>query len=41
VTTTIAYDYDGLYRLITATYSSGEVYTYTYDKGDSRRTATA
>jgi PKD repeat protein len=30
VTTTIAYDYDPLYRLISATYSGGEVYTYTY-----------
>jgi YD repeat-containing protein len=31
VTQVISYDYDPLYRLISATYSSGEVYTYTYD----------
>jgi len=31
VTTTITYDYDPLYRLVSAIYSSGEVYTYTYD----------
>jgi RHS repeat-associated protein len=36
MTTTIAYDYDPLYRLITATYSSGEVYTYTYDAVGNR-----
>ena len=29
VTTTIAYGYDPLYRLTSAEYSSGEVYTYT------------
>lgn len=33
---TIAYDYDPLYRLITATYSSAEVYTYTYDQVGNR-----
>jgi RHS repeat-associated protein len=37
VTTTIAYDYDPQYRLITATYSSGEVYTYTYDAVGNRQ----
>jgi len=31
VTTTITYDYDPLYRLTEAAYSSGEVHTYTYD----------
>ena len=31
VTTTITYDYDPLYRLTSAAYSSSEVYTYTYD----------
>jgi YD repeat-containing protein len=30
------YDYDPLYRLISATYSSGEVYTYTYDAVGNR-----
>jgi RHS repeat-associated protein len=36
VTTTISYDYDPLYRLTSATYSSGEVYTYTYDAVGNR-----
>ncbi len=31
VTTIITYTYDLLYRLASASYSSGEVYTYTYD----------
>lgn len=33
---TIEYDYDPLNRLTGATYSSGEVYTYTYDKVGNR-----
>jgi YD repeat-containing protein len=36
VTTTIVYGYDPLYRLVEATYSSGEVYTYTYDQVGNR-----
>ncbi|HSJ53123.1 MAG TPA: RHS repeat-associated core domain-containing protein, partial [Anaerolineae bacterium] len=36
VTTTITYDYDPLYRLVSAIYSSGEVYTYTYDSVGNR-----
>jgi YD repeat-containing protein len=36
VTTTITYDYDPLYRLTSAAYSSGEVYTYTYDAVGNR-----
>ena len=36
VTTTITYDYDPLYRLSSAAYSSGEVYTYTYDAVGNR-----
>ena len=37
VTTTISYDYDPLYRLTSAAYSSGEVYTYTYDAVGNRQ----
>jgi hypothetical protein len=29
-TTTITYTYDALYRLTNATYSTGDVFTYTY-----------
>ena len=36
VTTTITYDYDPLHRLTSAAYSSGEVYTYTYDAVGNR-----
>ena len=36
VTTVIAYGYDPLYRLTSATYSTGEVYTYTYDEVGNR-----
>ena len=36
VTTTITYDYDPLYRLTSAAYSSGEVYTYTHDAVGNR-----
>jgi len=36
VTTTISYDYDPLYRLVSAIYSTGEVYTYTYDAVGNR-----
>lgn len=36
VTTTISYDYDPLHRLTSATYSSGEVYTYIYDAVGNR-----
>ena len=36
VTTTIDYVYDPLGRLISATYSTGEVYTYTYDAAGNR-----
>jgi RHS repeat-associated protein len=36
VTTTITYDYDPLYRLTAAAYSSGEVYAYTYDAVGNR-----
>jgi YD repeat-containing protein len=32
----ISYTYDSLYRLITATYSSGESYRYTYDAVGNR-----
>lgn len=35
-TTTIEYDYDPLYRLTEAVYSTGEVYTYTYDQVGNR-----
>jgi len=43
VTTThriISYTYDSLYRLITATYSSGEFYHYTYDPVGNRQSLT-
>jgi YD repeat-containing protein len=36
VTTTISYEYDPLYRLTSATYSIGDVYTYTYDAVGNR-----
>lgn len=41
VTTTIEYDYDPLNRLTGATYSSGEVYTYSYDKAGNRTSMVA
>ncbi|MCA9938267.1 MAG: hypothetical protein KC418_06475, partial [Anaerolineales bacterium] len=34
--TTIQYEYDPLYRLTAATYSSGESYGYSYDAGSNR-----
>jgi RHS repeat-associated protein len=43
VTTThriISYTYDSLYRLVTATYSSGEYYHYTYDAVGNRLSLT-
>jgi RHS repeat-associated protein len=36
----ISYTYDSLYRLITATYSSGEFYHYTYDAVGNRQSLT-
>ena len=36
----ISYTYDSLYRLITATYSSGEYYHYTYDAVGNRQSLT-
>ena len=36
----ISYTYDSLYRLITATYSSGEYYHYTYDPVGNRQSLT-
>jgi RHS repeat-associated protein len=36
----ISYTYDSLYRLITATYSSGESYRYTYDAVGNRQSLT-
>jgi RHS repeat-associated protein len=36
----ITYTYDSLYRLITATYSSGEFYHYTYDAVGNRQSLT-
>jgi len=39
-TTTIAYTYDSLYRLANATYSAGDVFTYTYDAVGNRLTET-
>jgi RHS repeat-associated protein len=38
-TRTITYDYDGLNRLIDATYSTGETYGYTYDLAGNRLSA--
>ena len=40
VTTIITYTYDPLYRLTSAAYSSGEVYTYTYDEVGNRTAMT-
>ncbi len=40
VTTIITYTYDPLYRLTSASYSSGEVYTYTYDEVGNRTAMT-
>jgi len=40
VTTTITYTYDSLYRLTNATYSTGDVFTYTYDAVGNRLTQT-
>ena len=40
-TTTIVYGYDPLYRLTSAAYSTGEVYTYTYDEVGNRLKAGA
>jgi YD repeat-containing protein len=37
-TTTISYDYDALYRLAAANYSSGEFFRYTYDAVGNRLT---
>jgi len=37
-TTTITYDYDALYRLTAADYSSGELFYYTYDAVGNRLT---
>lgn len=37
-TITITYQYDPLYRLTSATYSAGAVYTYTYDAVGNRQT---
>ena len=36
----ITYTYDSLYRLISATYSSGEYYHYTYDAVGNRQSLT-
>ena len=36
----ISYTYDSLYRLITATYSSGQFYHYTYDAVGNRQSLT-
>jgi RHS repeat-associated protein len=36
ITTTITYQYDPLYRLTSATYSSGAYYDYTYDAAGNR-----
>ncbi len=38
--TTITYLYDNLYRLTNATYSTGDVFTYTYDAVGNRLTQT-
>jgi RHS repeat-associated protein len=40
LTRTIVYTYDNLYRLTNATYSTGEVFTYTYDPAGNRKTQT-
>ena len=40
VTTIITYTYDPLYRLASASYSSGQVYTYTYDEVGNRTAMT-
>jgi RHS repeat-associated protein len=40
LTRTIVYTYDNLYRLTNATYSTGEVFTYTYDPAGNRTTQT-
>ncbi len=37
-TVTTTYEYDGLYRVITATYSAGAEYIYTYDPVGNRQT---